>query len=245
VDKQNYTVLKSKETKEEFLSAFLANTQEEAVEVYNEFLPFLNSIVSRYLSTGLEKSDLFSTALVGLARAMRDFDSKRSDSLKMFVSFKVKDALRRFVRKNISPVSIPQYIMASHALVAKMQCSQDQKILSYEESTGEPFYTYSDNHVSLTKAAKRCGLSVEQLIERSETLPTSVPYTDDIPDTEQSGYLKTFINELKSNMNENELIVSNGILRGDDYTKIARDSGKSKTWVTNVINDMREKFKSS
>lgn len=242
MDNKNYTVLKNKETKEKFLSAFLANTQEEAVEVYNEFLPFLNSIVKRYLFTGLEKSDLFSTALVGLARAMRDYDSKRSESFKMFASFKVRDALRDFVRKNTSPVAIPQYIMSSHALVTKMYRSQDQKNNSCEESAGEHSFRDQENYANLTKAAERCGLTVEQLVERSEVIPISVPYTEEHTSTEQSGYSKTLINELKSEMTENELIVSNGILAGDNYSKIASDNEKSKTWVTNVIKGMREKF---
>ena len=236
-NKRNYTVVKTSTTEEVFLSAFLAETQDEAVKVYNEYLPLLNSIVNRYLSTGLEKSDLFSTALVGLARAMRDFDSNRSESPKMFVNVKVRDALRDFVRKNISPVSIPQYIMASHGLVTKIGDSMDHKNHNCGETTGD----YSN----LTKAAERCGLTVEELIERSEVLPTGVPYVDDYSPTEQSGYSKTLINELKNDMTDNELVVSNGILAGDDYAKIARDNGKSKTWVTNVIKGMREKFKTS
>ena len=74
-------------------------------------------------------------------------------------------------------------------------------------------------------------------------MPTGIPYTEEHSSTEQSGYLSTLINELKSEMTENELIVSNGILSGDDYAKIARDNGKSKTWVTNTIKGMKEKFK--
>ena len=243
MNKSNYTVIKNNTTKEEFLSAFLAETQEEAIEVYNEFRPLLDSIISRYLSTNLEKSDLFSTALVGLARAMRDFDSKRSKSLKMFVNFKVRDALRIFVRKNISPVSIPQHIIASHALVTKMYRSQDQKKHGCVEPAGDFSCTDIEVQTNLTKAAERCGLTVEQLIGRSEVLPTGIPYTEGHSSTEQSGYLSTLINELKSEMTENELIVSNGILSGDDYAKIARDNGKSKTWVTNTIKGMKEKFK--
>lgn len=243
MENKNYTVTKTSETGEVFLSAFLAETQDEAVKVYNKFLPLLNSIVSRYLSTGLEKSDLFSTALVGLARAMRDFDIKRSNSLEMFVGFKVRDALRNFVRKNIAPVSIPQYIMASHALVTKIGTGLDHKNLNCVENTGA--YTDNDNnYANLTKAAERCGLTVEELTDRSEVLPTGVQY-DEHASTEQSGYLETLINELKNEMTDNELVVSNGILNGDNYTKIAKDNGKSKTWVTNVIKGMREKFKSS
>ena len=104
--------------KEIFLDYFLGSTPEEAEEVFYEFSDTLNTITKSYHNwSRLDKGDLFGTALVGLARAKRDFDPLRSDNFKAFVILKVKNALNEYYRRNKTAVSIPSYVRIANSYI--------------------------------------------------------------------------------------------------------------------------------
>lgn len=224
---------------EKFLSCFLADTQEEAEQTHEEFSKCLNSIAYSYhLSTGLDKAELFSEGLVGLARAKRDYDPTRSLNFKTYAIFRIKDALNKYIRENMAPVKIPAYIRKAHSLITKLKQELGNELFEQalrnnnREVLGE-----------LGSAADRCNLSVIELANRATVLPTELEFLD----TEHSSntddvFNKILVDELKRQMTAKELIVAKGISEGKSYEQIGKENNKSKSWVASKIQNLRNRF---
>lgn len=243
MSKSKYKVVKVNFTEEVFLSSFLGETQEEATEVYNKHSNTLHRIsMSYHLNTGLSKADLFSEALVGLARAVRDFDINRSDNFDMFASYKIKEALHHFMRKNMSPVRIPSYIKKAHTLINKLKNDIGEEAFRKIADNGDIRSEHLNALDKLISASVRCKLSLQGLIKRAEFLPLSAPLEDKHLVDENSISCGVFVNELKAQMNDNELIVSEGIMDGRTYTQIAEENGRSVMWVSKIVKNMKDKF---
>ena len=107
-----------KKKEEVFLDYYLGDTPEEAEDLFKSFSRLLNIISKAYsVWTGMDKEDLFGTALVGLARAKRDFDPKRSDNFKTFAIYKIKNALNSYYRENKTIVNIPSYVKTANGYI--------------------------------------------------------------------------------------------------------------------------------
>ena len=105
-----------------FPQHFLASNAEDAENLYKEYTHYLKMFASKYaLYTGLDEDDLFQEAVIGLARASRDFEAERSDEFRTFAIYKIKDALREFVSSQSSDISIPQYIQDAAKLIIKLR----------------------------------------------------------------------------------------------------------------------------
>lgn len=224
---------------EKFLSCFLAETQEEAEKTHEEFSGCLNSIAYSYhLSTGLDKAELFSEALVGLARAKRDYDPNRSLNFKTYAIFRIKDALNKYIRENMAPVKIPAYIRKAHSLITKLKQGLGNEL--FEQALRD-----NNREVlgELGSAADRCNLSVIELANRATVLPTELEFIDnDHTSNEEGLFNKVLVNELKRQMTTKELIVAQGISEGKSYEQIGKEINKSKGWVAGVMKNMRHKF---
>ena len=93
---------------------FLAETADDAQALHDKFSETLNTLSYNYsVATGLPKSDLFGEALIGLARANRDWDSERSEDFKVYAIYRIKEALREFCIDNSSAIHVPMYIRLS------------------------------------------------------------------------------------------------------------------------------------
>lgn len=232
-------VKKTKQETENFLTCFLADTPEKAEQIHNKFAGCLNSIAYSYhLSTGLDKADLFSEALVGLARASRDFDPKRSLNFKTYAIFRIKDALNKFVRENTAPVKIPVYIKKAHSLITKLKHRLGHEAFEQalkdnnKEALGE-----------LGSAAERCNISVIELANRATVLPTELELVEEnYSALEDNVYNKILVNQLKEKMTNIELIISQGIVEGKSYNQIGEENNRSKSWVALQVANMRHKF---
>lgn len=243
---------------------FLADTIEEAEELHGEFSKTLNVLSSSYaLSTGLDKADLFGEALIGLARAKRDFDEKRSKDFKTFAIYKIKDALNEHVRTFSKSISIPSYLKkaSTHLNVLKgllhskgLDIDSIYEILNKELPIDD--FDITDNAkkqcrnllVFLERAAERANISLKELIGRVELLPEDVPYMDDYQEKsdnrrEEKMYAALVVENLKKYMDTTELAISEGIMQGKTFEKIAQDHGKSIGWVAKRLERMRVRLK--
>jgi DNA-directed RNA polymerase specialized sigma subunit len=82
------------EVQENLPKFFLGYTPEEAEKNYNEYGFLLKKISKSYANvTGLQEEDLFGAGLVGLARAVRDFDVKKSNNFIGYAYFRIRGAL--------------------------------------------------------------------------------------------------------------------------------------------------------
>lgn len=233
-------------TKEHFLKAFLAETPEEAEKVYAEFNLTLNSLAYSYsVSTGLEKADLFSEALVGLARAKRDFDKERSEDFKSYALVRIKDAMNNYVRRFSSAVVIPSYIKKAHSVLEKLKHCLLSSNLDIEAA--EEILQKGENHKSCQKLldslhgyAERASISYEELYSRAVVLPTIM---DELVDFGHEEVFSNTINEIKDKLTEEENTIVELLLEEKSLSEIGSILGRSASWVHTNIVVVRNKLK--
>lgn len=251
-------------TYEKLPKHFLADTIEEAEKLHKEFSKTLNVLSSSYaLSTGLDKFDLFGEALIGLARAKRDFDEKRSKDFKTFAIYKIKDALNDYVRGFSKAISIPSYLKkaSSHLNILKgllhskgLDIDSIYEVLNKELPIDDFDITDSakeqcENLLTfLERAAERANISLGELIDRVELLPEDMPYIDDCQEEsderrKEKMYAALVVENLKKYMDTVELAISEGIMQEKTLEEIAEDHGKSIGWVVNRLERMRTRLK--
>jgi RNA polymerase sigma factor (sigma-70 family) len=243
---------------EDMPSHFLAETAEEAKDIYKRFERTLNNMAYAYaVSTGLDKSDLFGEALIGLARAYRDWDPDRSEDFRTYAIFRIKDSLNEFVRANSRAVSIPAYI--------KKALSNLNEIRAIcEASEVNPDAIIVDNEVplplertdalrcvdlvrNLIKAAKRARVPYNKFIERLELIPTDTEFEDQTsPELhkreEEMLEAAIIVEKLKSHMDDVELQICEGIMSDKSFEEIGKEMGKSKSWVSGRLKGLRERI---
>lgn len=208
---------KSIETCERFLAYFLGDTAEEAEKLYHTFSKILNTISNNYSAvTGIDKFVIFSEALIGLARARRDFDPDKSDNFKGYVIFHVKNAINIYIKKNRSIVSVPVYLRNANRHLNKMRngCDESAKLFK--------------------KIAERAKISVKTLVERVESIPLDIEYKEWYTDDnrkEETIYTTLEIEKLKKYMREDELKITELIMKGKTYREIGKIFDKTASWV--------------
>jgi len=171
---------------------FLSKSPIEAEALYNEYLHYIKMLASKYASnTGLDEEDLAQEAVIGLARASRDFDEERSLEFKIFAIYKMKDALREYVATQSSDINIPQYILDASRLVMKLRKVMEsgdllnsKDFLSIWEQSercdkaSDLVQSVTEIRENIENLAKRSGTSVERLLERAEMYPSTITELD-------------------------------------------------------------------
>ena len=259
-----YDIVKesSVEKYEELPKHFLADTTEEAEQLYEEFYTLLNNLAYSYsISTNIDKSDLFGEALIGLARAKRDFNPTRSNKFKMFAIYKIKTALNDYVRRNMSSVVIPAYIrrankhlrliqdlLQPYGNILRMIVTDGKLDLSSIESV------WVKDKVTLLfeklkTNAEHARISVKELIRRSEFIPVDMAYNEyltpeDVINKERDKLqLALFIENIKRYMDEREQQVVEMVLDDIPYRAIGDELQISGTTVSNILKGIGEKLR--
>lgn len=214
-------------THEKFLPYFLGNTKEEAERVNKAFSGTLGVISHNYaVATGLEKLDLFEEALVGLARAVRDFDPERGKNFKTYAIYRIKDALRTYVREFKSVVVVPAYLENARRYLSKIKSGCAKSV---------PF---------LERIAERAGITLETLIERVELLPSEIKYDESTlhKDSERIINAALLVRKLKKHMKSDEIQICNMIMEGETYKDIGKRFGKTSSWVVYKLKRLRDRI---
>jgi RNA polymerase sigma factor (sigma-70 family) len=234
----------------------LGDTIVEAEEVYAEYAGLLNSIAYTYhVSTGVEKSDLFAEALIGLARAKQDFDSKRSEEFQPYAIFRVKDALNEYIRKYAKSISIPSYLRKASWLFEKLrrilEASADMNtmldILEYGETvdTIPPEICNACEEIleKLNNYANRASITYEELILRIQLLPNevSIDLVEEPSETEETEDT-ILVKQMMDRMTEEERFICECIMADMSYTEIGNKIGKSKGWVAQKVKHLGRRF---
>ena len=237
------------------LKSFLADSKEEAEEIYNEYKPLLCSIVNSYVkSTGLDRDDLFSEALLGLALAKRDFDPTRGDNFKQFALRKIKDSLHDYIRRFSTAVVIPSYIKKASSLLSRLNVcllsngiTEDKVNHLLYYGTESNFYTAdmpcADLFLKLNKAAERASVPYPELVQRAYTLPTDITINEYCAVHEVEDPMNLV--DIQQLLTEEEAIVVEGLERGKSFKQIGVENGHSSaTWAHNIIKKVRVKLQS-
>jgi RNA polymerase sigma factor (sigma-70 family) len=245
-------------TYEEFPKHFLGNTVEEAEKLYHEFSKTLNAMAGKYAAvSGLEKADLFGEALVGLARARRDFDPTRSEKFKIFALYKIKDALEEYTRNFSTPVFLPAYLKKAqrimYRLVGLLHSTGVSKETTQAVLAGDidkiPKEVYDQCLgllIYLTRAAERANILLPELISRIENLPqgsTDIETIETDDRFQEKIDAKIIVDGLKSHMTKEELTIAELIMEGKTFEEIGRRFDRTDAWVAQQLDKMRTRLK--
>ena len=260
-DKFKYDIVKesSVESYEEFPKYFLADTLEEAERLYKDHYSLLNNISYTYsLYSNVSKSDLFGEALIGLARANRDYEDGRGSKFKTFAIYKIKTVLNEYVRKNSGTVAAPAYIKhaSRHFELLKgifKACNNDSLDECFEKGKligklGGLKQKASEAFAKLESAAVRASITTEELVRRIEFMPTEVAFDDYLTAEdllrEETNKLEMvmFIDDIKCYISDVEKEIIDCLLDGMPYNKVAKRFNKSTPWVRQKLNDIRDKI---
>lgn len=263
-DKFKYNIVKesSVETYEELPKHFLADTPEEAEELYSKFCYLLNAVSYSYSTqTHIAKSDLFGEALIGLARAKRDFDPQRSSKFKTFAIYKMKSAMNEYVRKNATSTAIPAYIRHAHRQITLLQdlCALGAEELHSSAKADEPDLSKMHSvwakkkavelFSNLQKAAIRAGISTEEIVRRAEFTANDVRYDDYLDpddvedDTESRLQAALFVEDIKTVMTDRELLIAERIMDGMSLREIGGELSISHNAVRNDLIKLKKRLR--
>jgi len=236
---------------------FLGNTMKEAEEVYDQYSDLLNKIAYTYfISTGLEKSDLFAEALIGLARAKQDFDDTRSDDFIIYAIFRIKDALNEYIRKYAHTVVVPSYLrkasrnfelLRNLLETGSINIDVVLDVLEYGEiidGIPDEIYDTCENLLgNLNRCAERAGVSYNELVDRLQLLPEESELREwDACVEEDDAVTNIYVKQLFEFMTDEERIIAKGIMDDKSYEEIGKGLGKTKQWVSLKFKDMQRRL---
>lgn len=253
-----YTILTKKPVKsqEDLPCYFLGQTIEQAESLYGQFEKTLNDLARTFAAkSGLELPDLFGEALVGLAKAARDWDSKRSGDFKTYAIYRIKDTLREFVRKNRAIVSIPSYVKKAERNldIIRNVCRNygvDPIALAKQREIPQNFV--DDDIVkcvtalgNLMRASNRAGMDYATFISRVEVAACSIEevLTDvDAIGSERDPDLVVLVGQLQTIMSDEERAMCDGLMVGETLQEIGVRTGLSPAGVHKKLLTLRERL---
>ena len=170
-----------------FPKNFLAETKQEADNLYKKYLKTLSLLALRHSEiTGLDREDFLQEGIIGLARASRDFDKNRGENsdFNTFAIYKIKDAMREFATSQSTNTKTPQYIKDSFYLINKLRrIVESTKPLENKslinawdvsekyEQDSEISDSVREIRQSIYNLAERSCVDVKELIKRAELSP--------------------------------------------------------------------------
>jgi RNA polymerase sigma factor (sigma-70 family) len=249
------TVLKKSE---DMPTCFLADTPKEAENIYNQFEKTLNHFAYSYsISTNINKSDLFGEALIGLARAYRDWDPSRSDNFEVYAKFVIRDTLNEFVRSNSAIISVPAYIKKAHSNLKRVKAICEEHNIDWVAFVIDqqiPNDMHMESALKCSKlvgniilAAERAKVDYVKFVERIEFVPEDIEYVEQIPHEVHKRDSETLeaaiiVEKLKEYMTEQELLICEGIMLDKSFDEIGVSLGKSKSWVSGKLKALKERI---
>ena len=243
---------------EDMPACFLAETSREAEEIYGKFERLLNDLAYAYsISTNLNKGDLFGEALIGLARAYRDWDPSRSDDFRIYAIYRIKDALGEFARSNVAIVSVPAYVKKAQANLNEIKQICKSASINFEiividqeipdELSPPDAIRCAQLVCNLINAADRAKVDYEVFIPRISLIPETIyPEEYDFGDSDDRNLemleAALVVDKLKKYMDEEELTICNGIMMDKSFEEIGNSLEKSKGWVSEKLKSFRQRM---
>jgi len=252
---------------EEFLPFFLGNTPEEAETNYWKFAKLLDRIATSYHKTsGLDKGDLFGSAVMALARALRDYNDSKGLNLTTYVVYRVKNALNTYCYKNKAIVAVPHYVIQAYKHIDKLRTiilleTEDDEIyrqvLSGSLSLDDiEISNASRQHCStilqtLRLLAKNNKIKYANLIKYAEYIPLSVSLREEYFDEqefdeneERQLNAAALVSRLREKMTPLEKEIAAGILAGKTYAEIGAEQNppRSAAWVRKRLSRLRNRL---
>ena len=246
----------------------LAGSQKQAEKIYKNFAGVLNKMSYKYSQiTGIEKSDLFGEAVLGLAEAYKNWgqindtlQKKTSMGFKTYAIFSIKDALNEYIRHNSASVKIPSYLIKAINNFRRLnnifetidtdknmveQLIDNEDITTLKSSlTKNGVKRVVEVLKNLNLSADRASITLKELYDRSNLIPFNIielNNNSDYGSEEKDINTAIMVNNLKSKMDEDELLISNYIMEGYSIPEIGELMDKKPRWVRYKLEKLRKK----
>jgi RNA polymerase sigma factor (sigma-70 family) len=211
------------------------------------------------MSTNLEWQDLFGEALIGLAKARRDWEEGRSTgSFKSFAIFYIKAELGEKLRREMVSVYVPSYIRKAFGNIKKVESLclkyniKPSHSVVYTTNIPEEFSSDDksecDKYITFIKnAAERASVEYKEFVSRIYCMPDEVSYDessyeDDAEREQQKLEAAVVVEQLRSIMSKDERIICDYIMEGYTYEEIGSMMSRSPSWVWKKVAAFKKKI---
>lgn len=252
-----YDVVSSSKAKSkaDFPQYFLGKTAKEAEDTLKIFGKYLNNLASAYALAAptIDKSDFFVEGVEALAKAKKDFDPEKGPEFAPYAKFLIVDAMNEYIRKNRAVVRLPAHISKANKVIYRIKSLLGSREdmwfeLLFEDAGKLPHETESKlEHFRkvFQNAANRARLSVRELADRAEFLPTTLSeeeLTDCAVEVNHDEIMaKLVVDKIMPHLSEIEQVVAECIMRDLNNREIAAIIGKSDTYVHKKIQSIKQK----
>ena len=170
-------------------------------------------IVKKYSNKGVDVDDLLQEAIIGLTRAVDQFDWSRGFKFSTYAYWWVQQAVRQFIAGNTGPITLPSNTFSKLYKISEFEKdfkTQENRMPSDSE-IAEVFGTTPDTLRSLHQSASKA-ISIDSQVYRSDAgsktlsdvLPSGEKLTDERLDEAR---LSSTIREALSSLNERERLI--------------------------------------
>lgn len=115
------TTILTREQEMELLIKAQAGDKASRDKLVEMNLPLVKSVVRKYKESGLPWEDLVNEGVIGLMKAIDEFDTTTGNKLSTFATYKIKQVAIRALENNGRTVRIPVYKLALMSKVKKME----------------------------------------------------------------------------------------------------------------------------
>lgn len=119
--KKNNTAILTREQELELLVKAQSGDKTAKDYLVEMNLPLVKSVVRKYKDSGLPWEDLVNEGVIGLLKAIDDFDTTSGNKLSTFATYKIKQVAVRALENNGRTVRIPVYKLALMSKVKKAE----------------------------------------------------------------------------------------------------------------------------
>ncbi len=162
----------------------------------------INSLTNRYKNSSVENEDLFQIGVIGLLKAVENFDNKNFSNFSRYAIPCIVGEIKRHFRDSTWDVKVPRYVKELYKPI---------------EQTIEKLYIRLERSPTIDEISKEVGIDKERVLEVLElksgykTLSYDVPSNKD--DTlEGITYLDTIGNlDFKYTLEENKIVLNNAL----------------------------------
>lgn len=223
------------------------NGEEKAKEVIIvENTPLVKSIVKRYLGKGVEFEDLFQIGIVGLIKAMNNFDLSFNVQFSTYAVPMIAGEIKRFLRDDGSikvSRSLKQQCFLINKFIEKFQ-EQNKKSPTIKEISEE--FNLDEQEVVFTLESNKKPVFLYKKLENGESDQMVLDKISD--DDEMQRHLEKIEmqNALKSLSDRDKKIVLLRFYRDKTQSEVAKILGVSQVQVSRlenkIIHSLREKM---
>ena len=180
-----------------FKKCFLGDTEQESKILLTKYTQRISMLANKFsMITGVDRDDLNSEGIIGLARANRDFDITRSTNFTIFALYKIKGAMNEFIASQSKNFHIPRYIIEAGRLANQLK-QEIRKSYGIEIISALSIwkmsvkYTQQNQRVSdirlnIKNLAIRSHLTTNKLLNRVDIHPiTNTKEIDDVFNTSE------------------------------------------------------------